>query len=101
MMMSSLRVWEQIATAFPPFLPAQPITTCGCEECQDVRANLGHLRWNEILPTATDKQFGSLPLLTDEAFHALLPAFLFCALEDINPENKFLGVDLIQSLQRV
>lgn len=29
-------------------------------------------------------------LLTDGAFQALLPAFLFRALEDISPENKFL-----------
>jgi hypothetical protein len=43
-----------------------------------------------VLPAAIDNQFGSLPLLTDEAFQALLPAFLFRALDDIDPENKFL-----------
>ena len=71
-------------------MPAQPITACDCEECQEVRANLGELRWNQILPAAIDKHFGSLPLLTDESFEALLPAFLFRALGEIDPDNKFL-----------
>ena len=87
---ASKQVWEQIATAFRPVLPTQPITTCDCEECLDVRANFGHLRWNGILPPAAEKHFGSLPLLTDDAFQALLPAFLFRALDDISPDNKFL-----------
>lgn len=86
----SRKVWEQVAAAFPSALPAQPITACECEECQGVRANLGHLRWTEVLPSAIDKHFGSLPLLTAEAFQALLPAFLFRALGDISRENKFL-----------
>jgi len=87
---TSRKVWEQIAAAFSPILPPQPITTCECEECLDVRANLGHLRWNDVLLPAIEKHFGSLPLLTDDAFQALLPAFLFRALDDISAENKFL-----------
>jgi hypothetical protein len=87
---ASRKVWEQIAAAFPPILPSQPITTCDCEECLDVRANLGHLRWIDVLPPAIEKHFGSLPLLTEDAFQALLPAFLFRALDDFSPENKFL-----------
>ena len=85
---ASAKVWEQIAAAFPAKLPAQPITACDCEECWDVRANFGRLRRNEILLPAIDKHFGSLPLLTDEAFRA--PAFLFQVIADINPENRFL-----------
>ena len=85
---ASKKVWEQIASVFPPILPSQPITTCDCEECLDVRGNLGHLPWKDILPPAVEKHFGSLPLLTDDAFQALLPAFLFRALDDISPENK-------------
>jgi hypothetical protein len=87
---ASAEVWNQIAAAFPPVLPPQPITTCDCEECRDVRANLGHLCWNEVLPPAIEKHFGSLPLLTNDAFQALLPAFLFGALDGINGENKTL-----------
>jgi hypothetical protein len=86
----SSKVWARIAAAFPAVLPLQPITACDCEECQDVRASLGHLSWSGILAPAIDKHFGSLPLLTDEAFHALLPAFLFHALADINHRNKVL-----------
>jgi hypothetical protein len=55
-----------------------------------VRANLGSLRWIDILPPAVEKHFGSLPLLTDDAYQALLPAFLFGALDDISRENKVL-----------
>jgi len=87
---ASLSVWAQITEAFPPALPAQPVTTCDCDECRDVRANLGHLRWNEVMPPAIDKHFGSLPLLTGDAFRALLPAYLFRALGDFSKENKFL-----------
>jgi hypothetical protein len=87
---ASCKVWEQVAAAFPPALPAQPITTCDCEECQDIRANLGHLCWTEVLPPTIERHFGSLPLLTAEAFQVLLPAFLFRALGDISQENKFL-----------
>ena len=86
---ASRTVWAQIDAAFPPVLPSQPITPCDCEECLDVRANLGHLRWSDVLPPAIEKHFGSLPLLTNEAFQALLPAFLFHALS-ISEENKFL-----------
>jgi hypothetical protein len=87
---ASAKVWDKILAAFPSTLPPQPVTTCDCEECRDVRANLGHLCWNEILAPALDKHFGSLPLLTDEAFQALLPAFLFRALDNVSDENKSL-----------
>ena|ERR1035441_1666810 len=86
----SLNVWTQITEAFPPDLPSQPVTTCDCDECRDARANLGRLRWNEGLPPAIDKHFGSLPLLTDDAFRALLPAYLFQPLRNLSGENKFL-----------
>jgi|SRR5215471_12326713 len=84
---ASSKVWEQIVAAFPPVLPSAPIATCSCQECQGVREDLGNLRWNEIHPTVIDRQFGSLPLLTDEAFQALLPAFLFRALDPVAPDN--------------
>src|SRR5437763_17150054 len=87
---NSATVWAQIMAAFPPTLPAQPVTNCDCDECQDSRANLGHLQWVDVLSPAIEKSFGALPLLTDDAFQSLLPAFLFRALEDISPENKFL-----------
>jgi hypothetical protein len=66
------------------------VTVCDCEECLFVRANLGHLRGDELLPLAIEKHFGSLALLTDEAFRALLPAFLFQALRDLSNDNKIL-----------
>jgi hypothetical protein len=93
----SLKVWTQIVEAFPAVLPQQPVTACGCDECRDVRANLGRLRWNEVLPLAIDNQFGSLPLLTDDAFQALLPAYLFRALCDVSEQNKVLEWTLYYS----
>lgn len=86
----SLDAWAQIVEAFPSVLPEQPVTLCDCDECRDVRANLGHLRWDEVLPPAIYKHFGSLPLLTTDAFQALLPAYLFHALSDISERNKVL-----------
>jgi len=67
-----------------PGINIAPITT------RDVRANLGHLRWNDILAPAIEKHFRSLPLLTDDAFQTLLPAFFFRVLEAISPENQAL-----------
>jgi hypothetical protein len=90
MNLESLKVWAQIVEAFPPALPQQPVTTCNCEECRDVHANLGHLRWDEVLPPAIEKHFGSLPLLTENAFQVLLPAYLFHALCDVSEQNKIL-----------
>lgn len=87
---ASLEVWKQIIEAFPAYLPQQPITPCECEECLGVRAGLGQLRWNEILSEAIGQEFGSLPLLTEDAFHALLPAFLLPALSDLSDENHSL-----------
>ena len=90
----SRQVWEQIAAAFPAVVPSEPITPCDCEECLDVRANLGNCRWNDILPATVEKCFGSLPLLTDEAFQALLPAFLFRALNGVSNKNQVLEFTL-------
>ena len=86
----SLDVWAQIVAAFPSVPPEQPVTACDCDECRNVRANLGHLKWDEILPPAIDKHFGSLPLLANGAFRALLPAYLFHALSDLSERNKVL-----------
>lgn len=86
----SSSVWAQIREAFPPVLPPQPVTVCACDECLDVRANFGHLRWDQVLRPAIGKGFGWLPLLTEEAFQALLPAFLFYALQDLREQNKVL-----------
>jgi hypothetical protein len=91
---SSQCAWERIVEAFPPVLPAQPITRCACAECLNVRADLGRLRWNDPLSPSLQKQFGSLPLLADEAFCALLPAFLFCAPGDVSPKNEVLEFTL-------
>jgi len=81
-------VWNEIVDAFPPVTPSQPVTLCDCEECLEVRANLGHVAWNHVLPPAIEHCFGSLPPLTDESFHALLPAYLLHAFADLGDHNK-------------
>ena len=87
---ASLNVWNEVAEAFPPVLPSEPVTLCDCDECREVRSNLGHLRWSDVVPPVMDKCFGSLSLLTDSAFQALLPAYLFHALADLRERNKVL-----------
>ena len=81
----------QIRSAFPsrPFFGAV-IGDCKCDECTELEKSLRHQKWDALGDETMDSQFGSLPLLTPEAFATFLPAWLARSLEDLDAkEQKF------------
>jgi hypothetical protein len=82
-------VRRQIRSAFPtePFLG--PVTGgCKCLECTELTESLRHRKWDALDNQTMDAQFGSLPLLSPEAFSTFLPAWLMRSLD-----NKADGAD--------
>jgi hypothetical protein len=74
---------DQIREAFPAAPFYGPITPCDCEECLDIREGLRHKQWDQVSAAFLD--FTCSPtLLTPEAFHAFLPAYLLRALDDLS-----------------
>jgi|HubBroStandDraft_1064217.scaffolds.fasta_scaffold53384_3 hypothetical protein len=84
--MADEQLRNQIRQAFPPAQFYGPITPCDCEECTDIRDGLRHKRWDEISTQFLD--FTCSPvLLTPEAFHAFLPAYLLRGLDDLGGDT--------------
>jgi len=73
---------EQIRLAFPPQTFDGEITRCNCDECSEIREELRNKRWDELPPSFLDRTASTL-LLTIEAVHAFLPAYLLRALDDL------------------
>ncbi len=73
---------DQIREAFPATPFYGPITSCDCEECVDIREGLRYKQWDQVSEAFLD--FTCSPvLLTPEAFHAFLPAYLLRGLDDL------------------
>src|SRR5579871_1409325 len=64
---------DQISTAFPAAEYSGVITACAFCECNEIRDELLHKRWDEI-PTPFIDLTSSPTLPTPEAFQAFLPA---------------------------
>jgi hypothetical protein len=47
-----------------------------CPECDALCATLRGVRWTDLDDTTIDENFDKLPLLTTEAFHYYLPAYM-------------------------
>jgi hypothetical protein len=76
------RVRNEIRAAFPSTQYYGPITACDCDECKEIREELCNKRWDEI-PTAFLDQTCSPTLLTPEAFHAFVAAYMIRGLDDL------------------
>jgi hypothetical protein len=74
---------NQIREAFPPTHFEGPVTACDCEECREIREALRNKRWDQVPADFFDLTC-SPTLLTPEAFHAFLPAYLLRAINDLN-----------------
>ena len=85
--MDAQKVRNQIREAFPATQFDGPITSCDCEECTHIREELRHTRWDEISTAFLDLTC-SPTLLTPEAFHAFLPAYLLRALDDLGSAQR-------------
>jgi hypothetical protein len=84
--MAAQQLRDQIREAFPATRFDGPITSCDCEECTNIREELRHKRWDEISTAFLDSTCSPM-LLTPEAFHAFLPAYLLRALDDLSPHS--------------
>jgi hypothetical protein len=74
-------VEELIRAAFPdePFTGAVT-SRCTCEECTDLATSLRGQSWSTVSDGTMKVQFGGLPLLSDAAQVAFLPAWLMRSL---------------------
>jgi hypothetical protein len=82
-------VRRQIRSAFPaePFYVA--VTGgCPCDECAELTKSLCRQKWDALDNETMDAQFGSLPLLSPEAFSTFLPAWLMRSLDDLDAEEQ-------------
>jgi hypothetical protein len=79
------QVRAKVRSAFADVRPPPPglVALCPCEECCGVRNDLGTdipSDWGEVSPDKIVANFDKLPLLTPQAFHYFLPAFMSYAL---------------------
>lgn len=79
---------QRIALAFAsvPKPPLDRIAPHQCEECHEIRNDLGQLDVNQVSVQTLENHYGALPLLTPEALRYFLSAYLFHTIE--NPESK-------------
>jgi hypothetical protein len=88
-MLGAEEVGWQIRSAFPPEPFFAPITDgCKCDECYDLATRLSHQTWDALDDETMDAHFGSLPLLSAEAFSAFLPVWLMRSLDDLEAEQQ-------------
>lgn len=82
---------QQIHSAFPADTFLGSVTNgCKCGECVELARSLSRKRWDAIESETINRQFGSLPLLSSEAFSAFLPAWLMRSLDSLDAdEQKF------------
>lgn len=80
------KVTAQIKRAFAEVHAPTPdnIALCPCAECKGVRSSLKTdpgARWSEVPEETIVANYDKLPLLTTEAFHFYLPAYMVYALK--------------------
>jgi hypothetical protein len=87
--MTAEQLGDQIRAAFPPARFYGSITSCNCDECTDIRDQVRDKRWDEIPTAFLDLTCGPT-LLTPEALHAFLPAYLLRALDGLSQRTVVL-----------
>jgi hypothetical protein len=80
---------RQILAAFPPRKVNQ-IVTHQCEECESLKRELGGRVWSDISAEFIEANDGALPLLTQDAYLAFLPAWLLQSTR--NPKGAAAGM---------
>jgi len=79
---------DQIRKAFPAESFSGCSTAgCVCDECQEIAALLRGKRWDEITDEIMDICFGALPLLSEQAITAFLPAWLIRSLNCVGAKE--------------
>ncbi len=77
-------VIEIIQTAFPRKRIEGPVTKHRCIECDSLNDMLAGHRWDEISNDLIDDNYEVLPLISDDAYLKILPAWLKRAADNPN-----------------
>ena len=86
---------DSLDSAFPVFRVSGEIARHDCEECASIRGILKDKNWKELDSEFLRESYDALPLLTSEAFHAFVPAWLSYSLENPHDEvSEFLLIHL-------
>jgi hypothetical protein len=83
----------QIRKAFPERRVSGPIALGSYDDCEALRLMLENATWIEIPAEFVTAHDGSLPLLTDDAYRAFLPAWLLQAARE--PSEGVAGMLLV------
>jgi hypothetical protein len=73
---------QQLRAAFPEQQVTGLIAPHDCEDCYALRAMLENSTWSSIPPEFVKANCDALPLLTHEAYLAVLPAWLLHAIRE-------------------
>ena len=75
-MVDASEIEARMHLVFPPRIVRGPIATHDCDECEALRKQLGGATWEVVPVEFVDSNYDALPLLTQEAYAAFLPAWL-------------------------
>ena len=78
--------FEDLLAVFPARVVSGPVAPHECEECATIRATLTGRTWRDVADSFAEEFSGSLPLLTEDAYHAYLPVWLRAALTEPSGE---------------
>lgn len=76
--------------AFPPKAFSGEVASHNCAECQEIRATLGGASWWSVPAAFIQKHSDHLPLLTQQAYKAFLPAWMCEAVSQPSGETAAL-----------
>jgi hypothetical protein len=83
----------RLHAAFPERVVLGTIAPHECEECDALRQQLEHITWSAVPSEFLKSNEGALPLLSQEAYVAFLPAWLRQALRE--PDGEVASMLLI------
>jgi hypothetical protein len=92
-MQSRDAILEKLVVAFPQTVLVGPATEHECEECGAIRRKLAGTTWDSVPAEFVRQNPDVLPLLSYEAYVALLPAWLLQGVTD--PDGEVAGMLLI------
>lgn len=84
--MTESELREEIRATFPSETFHGTVTECKCEECTDISTYLRGRAWTDVSDEFV-RLTCSPNLLTNEAFHAFVPAYLLRALDGLTERH--------------
>jgi hypothetical protein len=79
-----------LEATFPRLVVNGNVAPHACAECDALNARLAGITWRDVPLEFIEENDGALPLLSDEAYLALLPAWLLAAIR--NPDGPAAGM---------